>query len=352
MNSIHRERLPTTEEQLRLDLAEWREITQAFSTTEGVPAPFPKYDMLYSLEDNFVVEPATVEIPPDSGVVTLSFVPPAGIESPALTIVSPGDVGNVLTSTGSTWVSSIPTNSSLTGDVTSVGNVTTVVTNANLTGDVTSIGNTTTVVTNANLTGGVTSIGNATTVVTNANLTGDVTSVGNVTTVGKINGTTLSGLTTGLLKNTTSTGVPSIAVAGTDYIAPAGDLGTPSSGTLSSCTVDGTNLVGFRNIPINTQITAYTAVLADAGKAIYHPATDASVRTYTIPSNALVAYPIGTAITFINMSASNVNIAITTDTMYLSGAGTTGSRVLALYGSATAIKMTSTTWMISGTNLT
>jgi hypothetical protein len=65
-----------------------------------------------------------------------------------------------------------------------------------------------------------------------------------------------------------------------------------------------------------------------------------------------VAYPIGTAITFINMSASNVNIAITTDTMYLSGAGTTGSRVLALYGSATAIKMTSTTWMISGTNLT
>ena len=314
MNSIHRERLPTTEAQLRLDLAEWREITQAFSTTEGVPAPFPKYDMLYFLEDNFVVEPATVEIPPDSGVVTLSFVPPAGIESPALTIVSPGDVGNVLTSTGSTWVSSIPTNSSLTGDVTSVGNVTTVV--------------------------------------TNANLTGDVTSVGNAATVGKINGTTLSGLTTGLLKNTTSTGVPSIAVAGTDYISPAGDLGTPSSGTLSSCTVDGTNLVGFRNIPINTQILAYTTVLADAGKAIYHPATDASVRTYTIPSNALVAYPIGTAITFINMSASNVNIAITTDTMYLSGAGTTGSRVLALYGSATAIKMTSTTWMISGTNLT
>lgn len=314
MNSIDRSKLPTTEEQLRLDLLEWREITQAFSTTEGVPAPFPKYEMLYFLEDNFVVEPATVEIPPDSGVVTLSFVPPAGIESPALSIVPPGDVGNVLTSTGTTWISSIPTDSSLTGDVTSVGNVTTVVTNANLTGDVTSIGNT--------------------------------------TTVGKINGTTLSGLTTGLLKNTTSTGVPSIAVAGTDYISPAGDLGTPSSGTLSSCTVDGTNLVGFRNIPINTQILAYTTVLADAGKAIYHPATDASVRTYTIPSNALVAYPIGTAITFINMSASNVNIAITTDTMYLSGAGTTGSRVLALYGSATAIKMTSTTWMISGTNLT
>ena len=55
--------------------------------------------------------------------------------------------------------------------------------------------------------------GNAATVTTNANLTGDVTSVGNATTVGKINGTALSGLATGILKNTTSTGVPSIAVA-------------------------------------------------------------------------------------------------------------------------------------------
>lgn len=55
--------------------------------------------------------------------------------------------------------------------------------------------------------------GNAATVTTNANLTGDVTSTGNATTVGKINGTSLSGLATGILKNTTSTGVPSIAVA-------------------------------------------------------------------------------------------------------------------------------------------
>jgi hypothetical protein len=35
-----------------------------------------------------------------------------------------------------------------------------------------------------------------------------------------INGAALSGLSTGILKNTTTTGVPSIAVAGTDYIAP------------------------------------------------------------------------------------------------------------------------------------
>ena len=129
-------------------------------------------------------------------------------------------------------------------------------------------------------------------------------------------------------------------------------LGTPSSGTLSSCTVDGTNEVGFKNIPQNSQSAAYTLVLGDAGKHIFHPSTDANVRTFTIPANSSVAYPIGTAITFINMTSQVVTIAITSDTMYLSAAGTTGSRSLAQYGSATAIKMTSTTWLISGSGLT
>ena len=48
-------------------------------------------------------------------------------------------------------------------------------------------------------------------------------------TVAKINGTALSGLTTGLLKNTTATGVPSIAVAGTDLIGGVGNLTTVGS---------------------------------------------------------------------------------------------------------------------------
>jgi hypothetical protein len=129
-------------------------------------------------------------------------------------------------------------------------------------------------------------------------------------------------------------------------------LGTPSSGTLSGCTVDGTDSVGFRNVPINSQSAAYTAVLADSGKAILHPSTDANARTFTIPANGSVAYALGTAITFINMTSQVVTIAITTDTMYLAGLGTTGSRSLAQYGMATAVKMTSTTWIISGNGVT
>jgi len=150
---------------------------------------------------------------------------------------------------------------------------------------------------------------------------------------------------------TTSTGSGNVVLSTSPtLVTPV--LGTPSSGTLSSCTVDGTNLVGYQNIPINSQSADYTLVLGDAGKSIFHPSTDANNRTFTIPANGSVAYPLGTAISFLNMSANNLTIAITSDTMYLTGDGSTGSRTLAQYGAATAIKMTSTTWMISGSALT
>jgi hypothetical protein len=157
--------------------------------------------------------------------------------------------------------------------------------------------------------------------------------------------------TTGVLK--ASSGVIAAAVAGTDYVAPGGALGTPSSGNLSNCTADGTNSVGFLNIPQNSQSGAYTLVLGDAGKHILHPSADTTARTFTIPANSSVAFPVGTAITFINQNgAGSVTIAITTDTMRLAGAGTTGSRTLAANGVATAIKITSTEWIISGSGLT
>lgn len=111
--------------------------------------------------------------------------------------------------------------------------------------------------------------------------------------------------------------------------------------------------VGYLNIPQNSQSTAYTAVITDAGKHLLHPSADTTARIFTIPANSSVAYPIGTALTFINQaSAGVVTIAITTDTMRLAGAGTTGSRTLAANGVATAVKLTSTEWIISGTGLT
>ncbi len=121
------------------------------------------------------------------------------------------------------------------------------------------------------------------------------------------------------------------------------------SGLYVNGSADPTN--GYLGLPVNSQSVAYPLVLSDAGKTILHPITDNNPRTFTIPANATVAFPIGTTITFINM-INTLTIAITTDTMYLAGIGTTGSRTLSQYGIATAVKITSTSWIISGNNLT
>ena len=116
---------------------------------------------------------------------------------------------------------------------------------------------------------------------------------------------------------------------------------------------DTTANVGYLNIPQNSQSAAYTLVAADSGKHILHPSADTTARTFTIPANSSVPYAVGTAITFVNQNGAGViTIAITSDTMRLAGAGTTGNRTLAANGIATAIKITSTEWIISGTGLT
>ncbi len=100
----------------------------------------------------------------------------------------------------------------------------------------------------------------------------------------------------------------------------------------------------------NSKSAAYTLVLGDAGKHILHPSADTTARIFTIPANASVAFPIGTAVTFVNQNGAGViTIAITTDTMRLAGPGTTGSRTLAANAMATALKVSTTEWIISGT---
>lgn len=129
-------------------------------------------------------------------------------------------------------------------------------------------------------------------------------------------------------------------------------LGTPTSGNLSNCTADGTSAVGGINIPQNSRSAAYTLVLSDRGKHIFHPAADTTARVFTIPANASVAFEIGTVVTFVNqIGAGAVTIAITSDTMRLAGAGTTGSRTLAAGGEAVALKVTATEWLIGGVGL-
>ena len=146
------------------------------------------------------------------------------------------------------------------------------------------------------------------------------------------------------------------ALTGTTLASNVVSSSLTSVGTLTSLAVTGaitTNsiTVGYLIVPQNSNSAAYTTVLADSGKFIYHPGADTTARTFTIDGS--LAYPVGTAITFVNdTSAGVVTIAISTDTLVLAGAGTTGSRTLAANGMATALKMATGRWIISGTGLT
>ena len=123
------------------------------------------------------------------------------------------------------------------------------------------------------------------------------------------------------------------------------------SANASNATSDSVNVVGYMGLPQNSQNGNYNVVIADAGKHIYHP-TGQAAATYTFPANSNVAFTVGSAVTIINGSANNVTISLTTDTLYLSANGATGSRTLTQWGVATAVKIASTTWVISGSNLT
>lgn len=138
----------------------------------------------------------------------------------------------------------------------------------------------------------------------------------------------------------------------TGYVSGSGTIAATDTILQAIQKLNGNDaLLAPLEVTANSQSANYTTVLSDSGKSIDHPSTDANARTFTIDSNANVAYPIGTCISFSNMTANVVSIAITSDTLYLAGPGTTGTRSLAQYGIATARKLTSTTWIIGGTGL-
>lgn len=130
--------------------------------------------------------------------------------------------------------------------------------------------------------------------------------------------------------------------ANTDITALDQDVTITATGTIAADTI------GFRGVPQNSQSTNYTLVLADAGKHIA-----ISSGTLTIPANSATAFPVGTAITIYNNNSSTTrSIAITTDTMYLAGTTTTGTRTLAVRGLATIVKVDTQVWVISGAGVT
>jgi len=144
---------------------------------------------------------------------------------------------------------------------------------------------------------------------------------------------------------TTSTGTGSVVLSTSpSFTTPV--LGTPTSGTLSACTVDGTNKVGYLGAP---QSTNTTVAASDAGKHIYF--TGGSTATLTVNTNATTAIDIGTTILVVNNNSGNLTISGAGVTFQLAN-GATGNRTVATKGLATLLKVATDTWYVSGAGVT
>ena len=110
--------------------------------------------------------------------------------------------------------------------------------------------------------------------------------------------------------------------------------------------VDMNGLVAFTT---NTQTADYTPVSADQYQSLVLM-NKATAVNFTIPTNASVAYQIGTVITVLNIGAGTCTIkAVTSGTTTVLSAGANAAQpTLAQYKSAACIKTATDTWYVVG----
>jgi hypothetical protein len=97
------------------------------------------------------------------------------------------------------------------------------------------------------------------------------------------------------------------------------------------------------------QTADYTTVLTDQYQTVV-PMNKATAIAFKIPTNASVAFPVGTTITILNKGAGACTISATTSgtTTVLSAGATAASPTLAQYKTAVCIKTATDTWYVVG----
>ena len=107
---------------------------------------------------------------------------------------------------------------------------------------------------------------------------------------------------------------------------------------------------GLVAFTLNAQTgTTYTAVSTDQYQVLV-TMSNAAANAFKIPTNASVAFPVGTVITVMNIGAGVCTISATTSgtTTVLSAGATAASPTLAQYKSAACIKTATDTWYVVG----
>ena len=166
-------------------------------------------------------------------------------------------------------------------------------------------------------------------------------------TVGTVN--LSSGVTGTLAVANGGTGVTSSTGSGSVVLSTSPSLttpvlGTPTSGNLSNCTADGTNNVGYRNIPHSgsDKTTSYTLATTDVGKFV-GVGTSGSI---VVPNSTFAA---GDVVSIFNNTTGNVTITTNPTSSYIAGTNTTkASMTLATRGVATVLFISGTVCVVSG----
>ena len=121
-------------------------------------------------------------------------------------------------------------------------------------------------------------------------------------------------------------------------------LGTPASGVLSSCTVDGTNLVGYRNIPQSgaAKTTSYTLATGDIGEFIEIGASGSIV----VPNATFAA---GDAVVIFNNTSSAATLTMSITTAYIGGTDSDVASIsLATRGLCNVLFISGTVCVVTG----
>jgi hypothetical protein len=103
------------------------------------------------------------------------------------------------------------------------------------------------------------------------------------------------------------------------------------------------------NLAFDAETASYTAVLANNGQVV--TMNNASANTFSIPTNASVAFPIGTQINVLQIGAGQTTIqAVTSGTTTIQSTGATAAapKLRVRYSAATCLKAGTDLWYVFG----
>ena len=143
------------------------------------------------------------------------------------------------------------------------------------------------------------------------------------------------------LTDETGSGAAVFATSPT-LVTPA--LGTPTQGVLSVCTVDGTNLVGYKAIPQSgsAKTTSYTLAVGDVGEFIEVGASGAIV----VPNATFAA---GDAVVIFNNTSGAITLTMSITTAYIGGTDSDVATIsLATRGLCNVLFISGTVCVVTG----